>query len=125
MSEGHHDVSHHGNDPTRLDKVRRINRLHVNQLAQLLGRLKATPEGARTLLDRCVVVYGSGIRDGDQHDHDDLPVLVAGGGVRGGWHLRSPAGTPLCNLYLSLLDRAGVTTDRFGDSTGRLVGWYD
>jgi hypothetical protein len=122
VPDGHHDVSHHGNDPAKHDKLRRVNRLHIGQLARLLGRLKAVPEGAGTMLDRCVVVYGSGIRDGDRHDHDDLPVLVAGGGIEGGRHVRYPAGTPLCNLHLSLLHRVGAAADRFGDSTGRLAG---
>jgi hypothetical protein len=121
VPEGHHDVSHHGGDPARLDKLRRINRLHVAQLAHLLGRLQAAREGNKRLLDRCLVVYGSGISDGDRHNHDDLPVLLAGGGVKGGRHLRFPAGTPLCNLYLSVMERAGVPARRFGDSTGRLA----
>jgi len=123
MSEGHHDVSHHAGDRARHDKLRAINRLHVSQFAYLVERLKAIPEGAGTLLDRCLIVYGSGISDGDRHDHDDLPILLAGGvdgAVKGGRHVRYPVGTPLCNLYLSLLDRAGVHVDRFGDSTGHL-----
>ncbi|OWK45712.1 DUF1552 domain-containing protein [Fimbriiglobus ruber] len=125
VSEGHHDVSHHAGDPTKHDKLRAINRLHVAQFAHLVERLKTTPEGDSTLLDRCLLVYGSGIRDGDRHDHDDLPVLLVGGGNRtrkGGLHVRHPAGTPLCNLYLSLLDRVDVRGDRFGDSTARLAG---
>lgn len=125
VSEGHHDLSHHAGDPAKHDKLRAVNRLHVAQFAHLVERLEAAPDGDGSLLDRCLVVYGSGIRDGDRHDHDDLPVLLAGGGngsVNGGRHVRYPAGTPLCNLYLSLLDRAGVRADRFGDSTGRLGG---
>jgi hypothetical protein len=125
VPEGHHDVSHHGGDPVRLEKLRRINRLHVSQLAHLLGRLNGAREAGGSLLDSCVVVYGSGISDGDRHNHDDLPILVAGGGVAGGRHRRCPAGTPLCNLYLSILDRAGVPAGRFGDSTGRLTGWSE
>ncbi len=123
VSEGHHDVSHHGNDLTKHAKLRRINRLHVEQLAHLLRRLKATAEGDGNLLDRCLIVYGSGIRDGDRHDHEDLPVLLAGGAaVKGCRHIRYAAGTPLCNLYLTLLDWLEVRAERFGDSTGRLPG---
>jgi hypothetical protein len=121
VSEGHHDLSHHGGDRAKQDKLRTINRLHVAQFAYLVERLKATPEGGGTLLDRCILVYGSGISDGNRHNHDELPILVAGGGaaIWGGRHLRCPAGTPLCNLFVSLLDLAGVRVDRFGDSTGR------
>jgi hypothetical protein len=120
VPDGHHDVSHHGNDPEKLDKVRKINRLHIAQLGYLLDKLHTGKEGTGSLLDRCLVVYGSGIRDGDKHDHDDLPILIAGGGVRGGRTIRYPTGTPLCNLHLELLHRVGMTADRFGDSTGRL-----
>jgi hypothetical protein len=122
VADGHHDVSHHGNDPTRLEKLRRINRLHVSQFAHLLGRLAAAREGGRPLLDRCTIVYGSGISDGDRHNHDDLPILVAGGPIKGGRHLRYRPGTPLCNLHLALLERAGARAERFGDSSGPLPG---
>jgi hypothetical protein len=125
VPDGHHDVSHHGNDPVRFEKLRRINRLHVSQLAYLMGRLKAIPQGSGTLLDHSLIVYGSGISDGDRHNHDDLPILVTGGGGgihRGGRHVRYPDGTPLCNLHLSLLKAVGVPATRFGDSKGRLGG---
>jgi hypothetical protein len=125
VAEGHHDVSHHGNTPTRQEKLRRINRLHVAQLASLMGKLKAIPQGAGSLLDHCLIVYGSGISDGDRHNHDDLPILLAGGRGRlhrGGRHVRYPARTPLCNLYLALLGAMGIAADRFGDSNGRLGG---
>ena len=122
VSDGHHDVSHHGNDPAKQEKIRRVNRLHVAQYARLVAKLASVPDGAGTLLDRTSVVYGSGIHYGDRHDHDDLPVLVAGGGTAGGRHLRYAAGTPLCNLHLELLGRAGASVERFGDSTGRLAG---
>jgi hypothetical protein len=88
-----------------------------------MGRLKAIPQGAGTLLDHCLIVYGSGISDGDRHNHEDLPILLAGGGGRvhqGCRHVRYPDGTPLCNLYLALLEVMGVPAARFGDSTGRL-----
>ncbi len=120
VAEGHHDISHHGGDTVKLKKLSSVNRFHVAQLAYLLERLKAIPDGSGSLLDHCLVVYGSGISDGDRHNHDDLPVLVAGGGLRGGRHIRHRANTPLCNLYLALLDRVGVKADRFGDSNGRL-----
>jgi hypothetical protein len=125
VSDGHHDVSHHGNDPAKFDKLRRINRLHVEQFAYLIERLKVASEVDRNLLDQCLIVYGSGISDGDRHNHGNLPTLLAGRGAgvhKGGQHIRYPDGTPLCNLYLSLLNRVGVRVSQFGDSTGRLSG---
>jgi hypothetical protein len=125
VSEGHHDLSHHGGDKVKHEKIKKINRFHLTQLAYLLGRLKEVKEGEGTLLDHCMIVYGSGIGDGDRHNHDDLPILLAGGGsgtLRPGRHLRFPKDTPLMNLYLSLLERVGVTAPSFGDSTGTLPG---
>src|SRR6202040_4397697 len=101
------------------------NTFHISQLAYLLEKLKAVKEGDGTLLDSCMIAYGSGISDGDRHNHDDRPILLAGKGggnlatVR---HLRYKRETPLMNLYLSMLDRVGVQVDSFGDSTGRLSG---
>jgi hypothetical protein len=123
VPEGHHDLSHHGGDEHKLEGLRKINRFHIAQFAYLLRRLKETREGTGTLLDRCLIIYGCGIRDGDRHDHDDLPILLAGSGggtLCPGRHIRYPVGTPLTNLYLSLLDRLGVPAERLGDSTGRL-----
>jgi hypothetical protein len=123
VAEGHHDLSHHGGDRSKQAKIQKINRFHVEQLAYLLGKLQAVKEGEGTLLDHCMIVYGSGISDGDRHNHEDLPILLAGKGggtLKTGRHLRYPKETPLTNLYLSLLDRMGVTLDSFGDSTGRL-----
>ncbi|HEX4613846.1 MAG TPA: DUF1552 domain-containing protein [Urbifossiella sp.] len=125
VPEGHHDVSHHGGDAAKQAKVRAINTFHVEQFAYLLGRLKAVADGDGTLLDRCLVVYGSGISDGNDHTHADLPILLAGRGngtVTPGRHVGFPRETPLTNLYLSLLDRMGAAVDAFGDSTGRLGG---
>jgi hypothetical protein len=124
VPEGHHDLSHHGGNAAKQEKLVRINRFHVKQLAAFLRKLEATREGAGTLLDQALVLYGSGISDGDRHNHDDLPILLAGRGggtIRPGRHLRYPK-TPLCNLFLSLLDRMGTPTDTLGDSTGRLDG---
>jgi hypothetical protein len=123
VPEGHHDLSHHGNDKRKLDKVRKINRFHVAQLAYLLEKLKGVKEGDTTLLHNSMIVYGSGISDGNRHNHDELPILVAGkggGSLKTGRHVQYKRETPLTNLYLGLLDRMGAPTDKFGDSTGRL-----
>jgi hypothetical protein len=125
VPEGHHDLSHHGGSKEKMVKVQKSNQFHVEQLAYLLVKLKAIQEGSGTLLDNCMVVYGSGIGDGDRHNHDDLPILLAGNGggiLKTGRHLRYPRETPLMNLYLCMLDRVGVHVDSFGDSTGRLTG---
>ncbi|MBI2808550.1 MAG: DUF1552 domain-containing protein [Planctomycetes bacterium] len=123
VREGHHDLSHHGNDRTKLQKIGTINRFHVTQLAYLLNRLKNIREGDRTLLDNCMIAYGSGNSDGNRHNHDDLPILLCGRGsgtIRSGRHVRYARNTPLNNLWLSMLDRMGTRVDRLGDSTGRL-----
>jgi hypothetical protein len=123
VPEGHHDISHHGRDAVKQKKIQAINTFHVEQFAYLLGKLKAIRDGNGTLLDRCLILYGSGISDGDTHSHDDLPILLAGRGnstVKTGRHIRYSRETPLTNLYLSMLDRLGVPVDAFGDSTGRL-----
>jgi hypothetical protein len=124
--EGHHDLSHHGKDQDKLAKVARIDRFHVEQLAYLCDRLAATKEGNGTLLESTIIFYGSAIADGDAHNHDDLPLLLLGGrrfGVDTGRHARWRHGTPAANLYLSLLQKAGVKADRFADSTAPLAIW--
>jgi hypothetical protein len=123
VPEGHHDLSHHGNDKSKQEKIRQINRFHVTQLAYFLKKLKSIREGEGTLLDRCMIVYGSGIGDGNAHNHDNLPILLAGkggGSLQPGRHVKYNNGTPLTNLYLSMLDRVGAKAERLGDSTGRL-----
>ena len=122
VPDGHHDLSHHGNDPKKHEKIKTINRFHIEQFAYLLGKLKSMREGEGTLLDHVMIVYGSGIGDGDRHNHDDLPILLAGKGggtIKPGRHIRYEP-QPLNNLYLSMLAGLGVTIDRHGDSTGRL-----
>jgi hypothetical protein len=124
VPDGHHDLSHHGGDAAKHEKLKAINRFHVEQFAYLLGKLKSMPEADGSLLDHVMLVYGSGISDGDRHNHDDLPILLAGKGggtIQPGRHLKYDA-QPLNNLYLSMLDRMGATIDRHGDSTGRLPG---
>jgi hypothetical protein len=123
VPEGHHELSHHGDDAKKHEKLMKINLFHVTQFAHLLERLKGIQEGAGTLLDNCMIVYGSGIGDGNRHNHDDLPILLAGkgsGSVKPGRHVGYPNGTPLNNLFLSMLDRLHVKCESLGDSTGRL-----
>ncbi len=122
VPEGHHGLSHHRNDPALMDKVAKINRYHMEQFAYFLGKLKSTRDGDGSLLDRTMVVYGSGISDGNRHNHDNLPVLLAGGSrmFRTGRHVRLTESTPVANLYLSMLDTMGVPTEKLGDSQGRL-----
>jgi hypothetical protein len=125
VPEGHHDLSHHGNDAAKHEKIKKINRFHIEQFAYVLGRLKSIPEGAGSLLDGCQIVYGSGIGDGNAHNHDNLPVLLAGRGagtLTPGRHIKYENGTPLNNLYLSLLERMGVPAEHMGDSSGKLAG---
>jgi uncharacterized protein DUF1552 len=123
ISEGHHELSHHGGDPAKHEKIQQINRFHMEQFAYFLGRLRAIKEGNGTLLDNCMLVYGGAISDGNRHNHDDLPVLLAGragGTIKPGRHVRYPRNTPMNNLFLSMLDRMKVPCQSLGDSTGRL-----
>ena len=123
VPEGHHDLSHHGSDKAKMAKIAQINQFHVKQLAYLLGRLRAVKEGDGTLLDHAMVAYGSGNSDGNRHNHDDLPILVAGkggGSVRTGRHVRFGKETPLNNLWLALLQRMDVKLSSLGDSSGTL-----
>jgi len=125
VPEGHHDLSHHGNDLKKKEKIRDINKFHVTQLAYFLEKLKSIPEGDGTLLDHAMIAYGSGNSDGNAHNHDNLPVLLAGRGcgtVQPGRHIVYPKETPLNNLWLAMLDRIQVKVDILGDSTGTLSG---
>lgn len=123
VNDGHHEISHHGNDPEKKAKIAKINRFHVEQFAYFLERMRSTREGDGSLLDNCTIVYGSGIADGNSHAHNNLPVLVAGRGggtLTPGRHVVFPKETPMTNLYLSMMESMGVQADRFGDSTGKL-----
>jgi len=120
---GHHSTSHHQGKPENHAKLSTINTHHMELFSKMLRRMSEIREGDRTLLDSVVLCYGSAISDGNKHNHDNLPVLVAGGGggtVRGGRHVALGKKTPICNLYLSMLERSGVTCGKFGDSTGPL-----
>lgn len=123
VPEGHHDLSHHGNDAAKKEKIRKINLFHMKQLAYLLEKLNQTPEGDGTLLDHAMIAYGSGNSDGNAHNHDDLPILLAGGGcgtLKTGRHLRYAKETPLNNLWLAMLNRMEIDIAQLGDSTGEL-----
>jgi hypothetical protein len=123
VPDGHHDLSHHGGDEAKKQKIAKINHFHAAQFAYFLEKLKSIPEGDGSLLDHCMIVYGGGISDGNAHNHDNLPILLAGGGggtLQPGRHSRLDKETPMTNLYLSLLERMGVHAERIGDSTGKL-----
>jgi hypothetical protein len=123
ISDGHHSITHHQNDPTKIDHVAKIDLHLVQTFADLLEKLRATPDGEGNLLDHMMIVYGSGTADANRHTHHDLPVVVAGRGagqLKSGRHIRFPQETPLNNLFLNLLEKAGVPASKFGDATGYL-----
>jgi len=125
ISDGHHSISHHQGDNERLDKLIKIDELHVSMFAYLLKRLSETPDGDGTLLDHSLVLFGSSISESNIHTHDDLPIVLAGsanGQLKGNRHLVCAKETPLNNLFLNMFDLAGVPyVDSLGDSTGRLT----
>ncbi|MDF1656879.1 MAG: DUF1552 domain-containing protein [Verrucomicrobiales bacterium] len=121
ISDPHHPLSHHGNDPGKIERMSKINAFHVSLFAEYLEKLAATPEGNGSLLDQSLILYGSGIGNPNVHDHTNLPILVAGGqaaGVKGNRHLSYDKPVPLANLHLTMLHKAGVRIDKFGDSDG-------
>src|SRR5687767_1975079 len=123
VSDPHHPLSHHGNDPDKIARMAKINAFHVSLFAYFLERLKATPEGDGTLLDHSLILYGSGIGNPNIHDHTNLPILVAGGaaaGMKGNRLIRYKEPVPLANLHLTLLDKVGVKIDSFADSNGKI-----
>ena len=125
VNEGHHTISHHQNRPANLVRLKAINVFFNQQLAYFIGKLKAIKEGDGTLLDSCMIAFGSGHADPNRHSHEDLPVLLFGGGggtLRSGRYLRYPPRTPLNNLWQSMLERFGVPNARFGAGTGPLDG---
>lgn len=123
VSDAHHPLTHHGNDPDKIAKVAKINHFHVSLFSEFLQTLKATAEGDGSLLDHVLYLYGSGMGNPNVHDHTNLPIIVAGGAagnMRGGRHLRYKEPTPLANLHLTLLDKVGVRLDSFADSDGTI-----
>ena len=123
VSDGHHSLTHHQNDVEKIERVMKIDKLHVEMFAYFIDKLQSTPDGDGSLLDHSVIMYGSSISDGNAHTHHDLPIVVVGGAngqIKGGRHVRYPKDTPLNNLLLNLMGKAGVQVDHFGDSTGPL-----
>jgi hypothetical protein len=125
VREGHHQLSHHGRDAAKQEQIQRIDRFQLERFSAFLERLAATPAEGGSLLDASMIVYGSGIGDGDRHNHEHLPVLLAGrggGALTPGAYTRFPDDTPVNDLHLALLQRAGVDAAPFGDGRGPLVG---
>ena len=124
FGDAHHAVTHHQGDPEKIAKVVQINIFHTKMLAYYLDKLRSTPDGDGSLLDHSIILYGGALSDGNLHLYTDLPLLlVAGGvaGIKGGRHVRSPRGTAMGNLLLTILDKANVPyVEKLGDSTGRL-----
>jgi len=123
VPDGHHPVSHHQNDLQRMEMQAKINTYHMEMFAAFLNKLKATPDGDGNMLDNSMILYGSGMSNSNVHAHDQLPILIAGGAagkLKGDRHIKVKNDTPLSNLLISMLDKAGVRTDHFGDSSGRI-----
>jgi len=124
VSDGHHGLSHHGNNRDKTTKISKINQFHVTLFNYFVEKLISTKENGQPLLDNCMVMYGSGIGDGNRHNHHDLPIMLMGkgGGLKAGQHLQHRRETPLTNLYVSMLRRMGAPASKFGDSNGELQG---
>ncbi|MGC6424462.1 MAG: DUF1552 domain-containing protein [Lentimonas sp.] len=121
IMDPHHPLSHHGNDPDKIERMSKINAFHVSLFAEYLEKLKAIPEGDGNLLDRSLILYGSGIGNPNKHDHSNLPTILAGGaagGLKMGRHIHYNEQTPLANLHLTMLNKVGVDLESFGDSKG-------
>ena len=125
IPDGHHPLTHHRNILEQMDKVARINRYHVEQFAKWIASLNAAQDGDGSVLDSSMIVYGAGLADGNQHTHHDLPTLIAGSGrgfIKAGRRIVYRKETPMCNLFLTMMDRMGTRMEHFGDSTGHLEG---
>ena len=124
IRDAFHILSHHSNVQQNKDKFAVLNMYHVALFSYFLDKLQTTPDGDGSLLDHSIVLYGSGISDGNQHNHTDLPVIVAGGAsgkLNGGRHIRNPKKTPMANLLVSLVEKLDVPLEKFGDSTGKVA----
>jgi hypothetical protein len=124
FGDAHHPCTHHQGDPEKIEKTTKINTFHIKQLAYYLDKLRSTPDGDGSLLDHSLILYGAALSDANLHLYTDLPLLLAGGGggVKGGTHIRFPKRTPLTNLLVTMLDKAGVPNDgKLGDSTTKRI----
>jgi hypothetical protein len=126
FTDGHHEISHHARDPEKNRKLREIDRYHISILGYMIEKMMAIEEAdGSTMLDNSMVLYGSGISDGDRHDHINLPVIVlgkGGGTLRTGQYLKCRQDTPMSNLLLAMLQQSGMRVSQFGDSTETLPG---
>ena len=122
IPDGHHALSHHANDPDKIDKLVKINAYHMQLFADYLEKMASIPDGESNLLDNTFVIRGACIGESNDHDHMDLPILLAGGGLPGNRHIAAEKHTPMCNLLLSVLQNMGVPIEQFGDSNGPLAG---
>ena len=123
VSDSHHPLSHHQDEPAKLERLHKVNEFHLQQFAYLVAKLDALPEADGSMLDSTLFLYGTGISDSNTHFHDDLPIALVGGrnaGIRGGRYIRYPEDTPLANLHVTILETLGVPVEAFGDSTGKL-----
>jgi hypothetical protein len=123
ITEPHHPLSHHQNDPVRLEKLSKINAYHIQLFSDFLVKLGSTQDGEGSLLDHIMILYGSAIRDSNRHTTENLPLLIVGGGcgeIKGGRHVICPKGTPLTNLQYTMLLKLGVPVDRFGGTDGEI-----
>ena len=123
VSDSHHPLSHHQDEPAKLERLHKINQHHFAQFAYLVDKLANIAEGDGSMLDSTLFLYGTGISDSNTHFHDDLPIAVVGGkaaGIHGGRYVRYPQDTPLANLHMTILEMLGVPQDSFGDGTGNL-----
>ena len=124
VSDSHHPLSHHQDEPAKLERLHKINEYHFRQFAYLVKKLSTIKEGDGTMLDSTLFLYGTGISDSNTHFHDDLPIAVVGGknaGIKGGRFFRYPKGTPLTNLHVTVLEYMGVPVEKLGDSTGKVT----
>lgn len=123
VPDAHHGLSHHFNDPAKIERIQKIDQHHVEMLAHFVNKLSQTPDGNGTLLDNSMVLYGSSISDGNKHEHLDLPTVLCGhggGSIKGGRHHQFSKGTPMSNLFMTMMDNMGVQPERIGDSTGKV-----